>query len=145
VSVKTDARKEMLERADSSLSIYVRDWARIIYDATGDQTKVDRAIFLADLNGMFDPVKVAALASSSPVKPDCAEIERETIERCARWHEQEAAVHAKFRDELNRHSDDHEERTAWRSRKDKEDFHGFCAASLRTLPVTGEAREADSK
>lgn len=42
------------------LDAYIKDWARIIWDATGDQTKVDRAILLADLNGMFDPAKFAA-------------------------------------------------------------------------------------
>src|SRR3977135_3130701 len=33
---------------------YIEDWGSIIYDATGDQTKVDKAIELAHLNGMFD-------------------------------------------------------------------------------------------
>lgn len=53
-----------------ALKEYISDWARIIWDATGDQTKVDQAILLADLNGMFDPVKVAGLTGVAQRHPD---------------------------------------------------------------------------
>lgn len=54
-----------------ALKEYISDWARIIWDATGDQTKVDRVILLADLNGMFDPVKIAGLtgAAQAAIQP----------------------------------------------------------------------------
>ena len=45
---------------NTAVLAYISEWARIIWDVTGDQTKVDRAIMLADLNGMFDSAKFAA-------------------------------------------------------------------------------------
>lgn len=45
---------------EKGVQAYIQDWVRILYDATGDQTKVNRAIELADLNGLFDPVRFAA-------------------------------------------------------------------------------------
>jgi hypothetical protein len=67
------------ERGKLALDAYVTDWARIIWDATGDQTKVDRAILLADLNGMFDPAKFAASRAPAPadgeaLREECAKI-----------------------------------------------------------------------
>ncbi len=56
---QTDAGK--LADAKTVVSAYVRDWQRIIWDATGDQTKVDRITELAELNGLFDPVAATAL------------------------------------------------------------------------------------
>ncbi len=60
MQVKSTTKPDTMD----ALKSYISDWARIIYDATGDQTKVDRAILLADLNGMFDPVKFVGHAQS---------------------------------------------------------------------------------
>lgn len=42
---------------------YLSAWKRVLWDATGDQTKVDRIFQLADLNGLFDPARAALLAT----------------------------------------------------------------------------------
>lgn len=55
------------------------------------------------------------------------------IEAAAKWHENEAADTAKYRGELNRYSDDADERDAWHRRKAKEDSHKYCAAAIRSL------------
>ena len=39
---------------------YRDDWRKVIYDATGDFVKTQRAMELAELNGLFDPVDAIA-------------------------------------------------------------------------------------
>ena len=53
---------------------YIADWRRVLWDATDDQTKVDRIFQLADLNGLFDPAR-----HSEAVRPYQAE--RELLRR----------------------------------------------------------------
>lgn len=41
----------------SEAATHYRDaWLRVIYDATGDYVKAKRAMELAEINGLFDPV-----------------------------------------------------------------------------------------
>ena len=65
--------------AGQALADYLATWKRVMFDVIGDQKIVDRLFVLADLNGLFDPAKVAidalplAAASDGP-KPrpaDC--------------------------------------------------------------------------
>lgn len=52
---------------ESALDFYIKDWERIIYDAFLDQERVDRLMELAQLNGMFDPIRI----ERASVKPPC--------------------------------------------------------------------------
>lgn len=45
---------------------YRDDWRKVIYDATGDFAKTQRAMELAELNGLFDPID----AISTNLVPD---------------------------------------------------------------------------
>ena len=40
-----------------SIEEYTEAWRRVIFDATGDNSKALRAIELANLNGLFDAVR----------------------------------------------------------------------------------------
>ena len=44
---------------DPAIAQYRECWRRIIFDATGDNAKALRALELADINGMFDPIRHA--------------------------------------------------------------------------------------
>jgi hypothetical protein len=63
-----DALKDWNDRGPSSEAMqaveqhYIGVWRRILWDALGDQTKVDRVVLLADLNGLFDPARAALFA-----------------------------------------------------------------------------------
>lgn len=95
--------------------------------------------FIADKDGL-DEAKDAAQAdyeqrirSALVTTPQPAAGWDEAIEAAAKWHESEAA-HAKvIYSEMDRYSDDHEERAGWRSYKDKEDRHLAYAAHIRSL------------
>ena len=74
-----------------ALTQYEHDWRRMLWDATGDQTKVDRIIELAHLNGLFDPVK-AILGRPAPSPMVKAEVARAYFDPngqqwlfCNRW------------------------------------------------------------
>lgn len=55
---------------EAALDQYRECWRRIIFDATGDSAKALRALELADINGMFDPIK-HAYALRTLVDRDC--------------------------------------------------------------------------
>jgi len=54
---------------------------------------------------------------------------REAIEAAARWHDEQAARAKAVYDDLDRYA----EYTQWRSAKDTNDRHRYCAASIRAL------------
>jgi len=60
----------MTERSSSvSATLYRDAWLSVIYDATGDYVKSKRALELAEINGLFDPIEALALAQTPAVNP----------------------------------------------------------------------------
>ncbi|MCO5129780.1 MAG: hypothetical protein M9932_04355 [Xanthobacteraceae bacterium] len=55
------------------------------------------------------------------------------LDAAACWHESEARHAKAIYCEMDRYSEDHEERASWRSHKDKEDRHLYCARVIRTV------------
>jgi hypothetical protein len=67
------------------------------------------------------------------IKPSPSDTFAHGLEMAACWHEAEARHAKAIYSEMDRYSDDHEERTGWRSYKDKEDCHLYCATVIRKL------------
>lgn len=56
----------MVERFSAVSATHYRDaWLSVIYDATGDYVKSKRALELAEINGLFDPIEDLALAQEA--------------------------------------------------------------------------------
>ena len=46
----------MTQQDIDAMKEYREGWRRVIFDATGDYSKALRALELADINGLFDPI-----------------------------------------------------------------------------------------